>query len=206
MDPQPKRRGRPPLHPRAPTSLYGVDSEMPPAAPSISQDPSELYGGRHPNATAPNATVMSYSEYQKLQQMKLEMQSASNLPQNIPINMNPMVPPPKPLDANEPAYPLPSPTAVPHNGKTDEQFDAEQRADILRQEAILAGKRRFKEIRTSLGLELYNYKNPNLSFLQKLNNLIQSKQPEGAQHVNPHKLCYPFKRTFDPSSKSAKVD
>ena len=51
-------------------------------------------------------------------------------------------------------------------------MEEEQRKDLLRQEAILAGKKRFREIRTNLGLDLYNYKAPNLTFLQKLNNLI----------------------------------
>ena len=61
--------------------------------------------------------------------------------------------------------PFPDPTAPSHNMQTDEQVEDEQRKDLLRHEAILAGKKRFREIRTNLGLDLYNYKNPNLGFL-----------------------------------------
>ena len=58
----------------------------------------------------------------------------------------------------------------------------------MRQEAILSGKKRFKEIRTNLGLDLYNYKNPNLNFLQKVNNLIQAQKPEETSESNAVKL------------------
>lgn len=78
--------------------------------------------------------------------------------------MTPLVPPPAPIAVDAP-IPLPDPNAPIQNTKTDVEFETEQRRDLLRQEAILSGKRRFKEIRTSLGLDLYNYKAPNLTFL-----------------------------------------
>ncbi len=73
---------------------------------------------------------------------------------------------PKAIDqTTELTSPFPDPKAPTHNMQTDEQVEEEQRKDLLRHEAILAGKKRFREIRTNLGLDLYNYKAPNLSFL-----------------------------------------
>ena len=76
----------------------------------------------------------------------------------------------------------------------------------MRQEAILSGKKRFKEIRTNLGLDLYNYKNPNLNFLQKVNNLIQAQKPDEISEANAVKLQFPFRRTFDPNASNKRSD
>ena len=101
------------------------------------------------------------------------MNGGATLPKHIPMDMNPLVPAPQPIDQRAAkANPFPEVDAKPNNHKTDEEFEEEQRRERARQEAILAGKRRFKEIRTTLGMDLGNYKNPNLTFLQKLNNLI----------------------------------
>lgn len=54
-------------------------------------------------------------------------------------------------------------------------MEAEQRKDILRQETVLAGKKRFKEIRAAIGQDLFNMKNPNLNFIQKLNAIINTQ-------------------------------
>ena len=126
----------------------------------------DQYGSRAANSVAPGTTVMNYDEYQKFQQMKLEMQGGQQLPANIPANMNPVVPMPKVVDqVNQLTSPFPDPKAPPHNMQTDEQVEEEQRRDLLRHEAILSGKKRFREIRTNLGLDLYNYKQPNINFL-----------------------------------------
>ena len=46
---------------------------------------------------------------------------------------------------------------------------------MLRRDVILAGKKRFREIRTALGQDIYHYRAPNLTFIQKLNNLIAAQ-------------------------------
>lgn len=118
------------------------------------------------SVNAPNAAQMSYQEYQKLQQMKIEMNGGATLPKHIPMDMNPLIPPPTPVDPRAAkANPFPDLDATAHNQRTDEDFEEEQRREKARQEAILAGKRRFKEIRTTLGMDLGNYKNPNMTFL-----------------------------------------
>ena len=81
----------------------------------------DSYGLRAQNATAPNTTVMNYSEYTKLQQMKIEMNGGQTLPASIPGNMNPSVPPPTSIQGNGlDASPFPDPNASGENQKTDE--------------------------------------------------------------------------------------
>ena len=53
----------------------------------------------------------------------------------------------------------------------------------------MAGKKRFREIRTNLGLDLYNYK----------------AQDDGADQ-KAIKLQFPFRRTFDPNASNKKSD
>ena len=69
---------------------------------------------------------MSYQEYQKLQQMKIEMNGGATLPKHIPMDMNPLVPAPQPIDQRAAkANPFPEVDAKPHNHKTDEEFEEE---------------------------------------------------------------------------------
>jgi len=63
----------------------------------------------------------------------------------------------------------------------------------LRQETILSGKRRFKEIRTQLGLDLQAYPNKSLNFLQKLNNLLQANLANTQAPLTS--LSLPFRKT-----------
>ena len=152
---------------------------------------------------------MNYEEYQAYQKQRIDAQGGQQLPANIPANMNPVVPVPKPIDHSaELSSPFPDTSAPGQNMQTDEQAEEEQRKDLLRHEAILAGKKRFREIRTNLGLDLYNYKAPNLTFLQKLNNLIQAQmtQGEGGQEARSVRLQFPFRRTFDPNASNKKSD
>ena len=64
---------------------------------------------------------MNYSEYTKLQQMKIEMNGGQTLPASIPGNMNPSVPAPTQLTKEiNLTSPFPDPNAQPENLQTDE--------------------------------------------------------------------------------------
>ena len=133
-----------------------------------------------------NAQMMNYEEYQRQAQHKLDIQGGEQLPASIPGGNNPMVPMPKPIVENI---------------GIDDAGDEETRKNLLRHEAILVGKKRFREIRTNLGVDLQNYKAPNLTFLQKLNNLIsaqmaygdQNRMTDSAKDAKPVRLMFPFK-------------
>jgi hypothetical protein len=84
--------------------------------PQVEASITENMGSRTVTNNAPNASQMSYSEYQKLQQMKIEMNGGASLPKHIPMDMNPLIPTPQPLDKRATnANPMPEQGAQPHN-------------------------------------------------------------------------------------------